>query len=74
MTEQELYDRVVALREEVGDLIEAAFTIPPTIELCLFMGSVGAVDDVLRSLEEAGVPVADPDEELHPLDVKDLPS
>lgn len=67
MTEQDLYDRVVALRNEVDDLIDAAMQIDATIELCVFVGKLGATLDVLDVLVEAGPPVPDPGEEPHPL-------
>ena len=67
MTEQELYARVVALREETERLIDAAMELPPTIELCVFTGKLSGAYDVLLALEEAGEPIGEPDEEPHPL-------
>lgn len=69
MTERELYERVVALRKETDALIDGALAMPTTIELCVFTGKLGAVLDVLMSLEGAGVPICDPDEEPHHLGV-----
>lgn len=68
MTEKELYERIVVMREVAEALIEAAMDLPATIELCVFTGKLGAVADVLYVLESAGVPVADPDKEPHPLE------
>jgi hypothetical protein len=67
MTEQKLHERVVALRQEVDWMLSAALTMPATIELCVFTGKLGAVFDVLLALEQAGVPVHEPDEEPHVL-------
>lgn len=67
MTEKELYNRTVALAKEANTLIDAALQMGPTIELCIFVGKLGAVLDILMVLEDAGVPVHEPDEEAHPL-------
>lgn len=68
MTEQELYERVVAVREVIDTLIGDALDMQPTIELCMFTGNLGAVSAVLCVLESAGVPIHDPDEEPHLLE------
>lgn len=68
MTEKELYERIVVMREVAEALIEAAMDMPPTIELCVFIGKFGGVADILHVLEAAGVPVPDSDEEPHPLE------
>lgn len=67
MTEKELYAHVVELREKTDALIGYVLDRPATIELCLFTGKLGAVLDVLMSLEAAGVPMSDPNEPSHPL-------
>jgi len=67
MTEKELYDRVVALRIETDELIDAALVVPATVELCVFTGKLGAVLDILSTLESSGVPVCDPGEKPSPL-------
>jgi hypothetical protein len=49
MMEQELYDRVVAIREEVCVLLDGITGMPATIELCVFTGHLcAAVDYVER--------------------------
>jgi len=65
MTEQELYERVLVLRKKTDEVLDDALALPPTVELCVFIGKVSAVFDVLCTLEAAGVPVHDPDEEPH---------
>lgn len=65
--EQELYHRAVAIRRDVDVLIEDVLRLPGTIELCLFAGKIGAVLDILMSVQEAGVPVRGADEEPHQL-------
>jgi len=66
MTEQELYERVVSVREGVDTLVTDALDKPPTVELCVFAGTLGAVVAILVALEGAGVPVHEEDEEPHP--------
>jgi hypothetical protein len=65
---EEIYKRVIALREEADKLLADAMDLPATIELCVFAGKFGAVLDVLVVLEAAGAPICDPDEEPHLLD------
>jgi hypothetical protein len=62
-TEKELYERVVAIRKEIDELVDGALVMPATIELCVFTGKLGAVLDILSTLEAAGVPVREPGEE-----------
>jgi hypothetical protein len=68
MTEQELYERVVALRDAADGLVEFAGDMPATIELCVFTGMLGGALKILEALEAAGVPIHDSDEEPHPLE------
>lgn len=68
MTEQELHERVVAVREVVDTLVGATLEMTATIELCVFAGKLGAVLDILEVLELAGVPVHEPHEEPHTLE------
>lgn len=68
MTEKEIYDRVVAVRNEIDELVDATMQMDPTIELCVFVGKLSAVFDVLHVLVGAGPPVPDPGEEAHPLE------
>lgn len=68
MTEQQIYDRVVAIRNELDELCDAVMELQPTIELCVFMGKLSAAFDVLQVIVEAGAPVSDPGEGPHPLD------
>jgi hypothetical protein len=67
MTEKELYERVVAVREVLDTLVDFALEMPATIELCVFTGKLGAALDILDVLEGAGVPIHQPGEEPHPL-------
>jgi len=67
MTEKELYERVVAVREVLDTLIGAALEMPATAELCFFTGKLSAALDILVVLEGAGAPVHEPGEEPHPL-------
>lgn len=68
MTEQELYERVVAVREVLDTLVDVALEMPATIELCIFVGKLGGALDILEVLEQAGAPIHAPDEEPHPLE------
>jgi hypothetical protein len=68
MTEQELYERVVSVREVVDKLVGFALEMPATIELCVFTGKLGAALDILEVLELAGAPIHALDEEPHPLE------
>jgi hypothetical protein len=68
MTEKELYERVVSVREVIDTLVGCALEMPATIELCVFTGKLGAALDILLVLESAGVPIQDPGEEPHPLE------
>ena len=67
MTEKELYERVVSVREVLDTMIGYALEMPPTVELCVFTGKLGAALDILEVLEGAGVPIRDPGEEPYPL-------
>jgi hypothetical protein len=60
--ERNLYEQVVRIREEIDRMLTAALDSPPTVELVLFAGKLGSVQDILISLEQGGVPMADPDE------------
>lgn len=68
MTEKELYDRVVSIRNELNEMCDAIMQLDATIELCVFVGKLSAVHDVVQMIVEAGVPVPDPGEEPHPLE------
>lgn len=68
MTEKEIYARVVAVHNEIGDLVDEVMQMDPTIELCVFTGKLSATFDVLQVIVEAGPPVPDPGEEAHPLE------
>jgi hypothetical protein len=70
MTEKQLYDRVVRLAKEADQIVAEAMEMAPTIELCVFTGKLSAALDILIALDEAGVPVPDPEEEPHPLEEK----
>ena len=59
--------RVVAVREVIDTLVDSALEMPATIELCVFTGKLGAALDILGVLEQAGVPIHEPNEEPHPL-------
>jgi len=68
MTEKELYERTVALAKTANELVDSTLQMDATIELCVFVGKLGATLDILMVLVEAGVPVPDPGEEPHPLE------
>jgi hypothetical protein len=68
MTEKELYERIVSVREVLDTLVGHALDMPATIELCVFTGKLGAALDILEVLELAGAPIHEPDEEPHPLE------
>lgn len=68
MTEQELYERVVSVREVIDTLVGVALEMPATIELCVFTGKLSAALDILMVLEGGGAPVHEPCEEPHLLE------